>query len=198
VLTRLATTLAFAAVVLALAPAAFASGGNYTIVGGTTHEQAQVHSALDASAFPWGIVPGQVAIHIVKCGSSYASPGEIWLDARMLDAGRFSWGVVQHEYAHQVDFSVLDDSIRAQLATLLRGDSWAPPSMTEGHAQADAERFADLVSWAYWQSSDNIMKPAGASDEGGNVDPVAFRSALASLLPQVAVRVTSGSHGRHP
>ena len=31
-------------------------------------------------------------------------PGQIWLDASLLDSGRFSWGVVQHEYAHQVDF----------------------------------------------------------------------------------------------
>ena len=38
------------------------------------------------------------------------------IDADSLDAGRFAWGEVQHEYAHVVDFALLDD--RAQVVRL--------------------------------------------------------------------------------
>ena len=76
------------------------------------------------------------------------APDQIWLDADLLDSGRFSWGVVQHEYAHQVDFALLDDATRAQLQHAARRPTawWG----AEGHAKLDCERFADLVAWAYW------------------------------------------------
>lgn len=183
---------------LAFAPSALASGGNYVFEGGTHAQQAEVHAALDASSFNWSLLPGPVAIHIGRNVSSHAAPGAIWLDAGLLDSGRFAWGTVQHEYAHEVDFAVLSDPMRAQLAPLLLGSSWAPPSMVEGHSRADCERFADLVSWAYWPSPSNAMAPSGASDEIANIDPAAFRAALAALLPQLAGRVTSGTRLRHP
>ena len=77
-------------------------------------------AALNASSFDWSVVPGQVVVHIGKGISSHAVAGEIWLDGALLDSGRFSWGVVQHEYAHQVDFGVLTDSMRLQLQPELR------------------------------------------------------------------------------
>jgi hypothetical protein len=106
--------------------------------------------------------------------------GNVWLDADLLDAGRFSWGVIQHEYAHQVDFAVLDDADRAELHAALGGDAWCTGAE---HARLDCESFADLVSWAYWSSPDNVLKPAGATDEGGQMAPAAFRALLERLVP---------------
>jgi hypothetical protein len=177
---RLLLQLSLAAAALAIAPAAFASGGNYVFDGGSTAQRAQVTAALNASAFPWGVVPGPVVVHIQRDVASSAAPNQIWLDANLLDAGRFAWGVVQHEYAHEVDFALLTDGTRAQLHSLLGGVAW---SGTEGHSTLDCERFADLVSWAYWSSTDNVMKPQSAQDEGGQVAPIAFRAALAAILP---------------
>jgi hypothetical protein len=177
---RLLIQLSVAAATLAVAPAALASGGNYVFDGGSKAQQTQVTSALNASSFPWGVVPGPVVVHIQRDIGSSAAPNQIWLDANLLDAGRFSWGVVQHEYAHQVDFALLDPATRAQLHTLLGGTAWSGP---EGHSTLDCERFADLVAWSYWGSADNVMKPASAQDEGGQVSPAVFRAALAAILP---------------
>jgi hypothetical protein len=86
--------------------------------------------------------------------------------------------------------------MRADLHTLLGGTSW---SGGEGHAQLDSERFADALSFAYWPSPDNVMKPQGAADEGGQVAPAAFRAALSGLLGQAPVRITASIKvKRHP
>jgi hypothetical protein len=181
---RLLISLAAVCATLVVAPAALAAGGNYVFDGGTAVQQRTVVSALDASSFPWDIVPGPVVVHIERGTASRALAGQIWLDADLLDAGRFSWGVVQHEYAHQVDFSVLTDSLREQLHQSLAGASWWAGA---GHADLDCERFADLVAWSYWQAPDNVMKPQSAEDEGGQMTPEAFRTLLATLLPATAV-----------
>lgn len=160
---------------LVLAPGALATGGNYVFDGGTPAQQAQVRAALDASSFDFSLVPGPVTIHVVRGVVPEASPGQIWLDASLLDSGRFAWGVVQHEYGHQVDFALLDDSERARLQSLLGGMSWCSGAP---HDQLTCERFADLVAWAYWESPDNVMKP-----DGGGFAPAAFRRVVAQLLP---------------
>src|SRR5438105_233781 len=105
-------------------PPASALGGRYVFDGGTAAERTQVGAALGASAFDWSLVPGQITIHIARGATSTAAPGEIWLDANLLDAGNFSWGVVQHEYAHEVDFLLLDDRTRAKLLRVLGGTTW--------------------------------------------------------------------------
>lgn len=181
---------------LAVAPSALASGGNYVFEGGTHAQQADVHGALDASSFNWSLVPGPVAIHIGRNVSSHAAPGAIWLDAELLDSGRFAWGVVQHEYAHEVDFALLTEPMRTDLHTLLGGSSWWGG---EGHAQLDCERFADALSWAYWPSPDNVMRPQDAAGEGGQVASAAFRAAISGLLGQAPVRATASVKvKRHP
>jgi hypothetical protein len=174
---RLALPLVLA---FALAPAAHASGGRYVFDGGTHVQRGQVTAALRASSFNWSLIPGRIVIHIGTGISSHAVAGQIWLDGGLLNTGRFSWGVVQHEYAHQVDFGLLSDSMRAQLEPLLLGDSWW--GSIDQHAQLGCERFADLLAWAYWQSPDNIMKPSGAADEGGQMSPDAFRAALTAVI----------------
>src|ERR1035437_467556 len=98
-----------------LAQSAFAGGGSYTFVGGTPKEQATVRSALDASSFNWSLIPATITINIGPIGSSYSTYGQVFIDAKLLDAGQFSWGVVQHEMGHQVDFFLLDDAKRQVL-----------------------------------------------------------------------------------
>jgi len=177
----------------AFAPAAQAAGGHYVFDGGTRAERGQVTAALNASSFDWSVVPGPIVIHIGSGVGPHALAGQIWLAASLLDTGRFSWGVVQHEYAHQVDFALLTDAMRAQLLPQLQTTVWWGPAAA--HAQLGAERFADELAWAYWQSPDNVMQPASASDEGGQMAPAAFRTALASLLGVQPVRkLASQSH----
>lgn len=171
-------------VALVVAPGAFAAGGNYTLDGGTHAQQAQVRSGLNASSFNWGVVPGPVVIHIGHGDGPHAAPGQIWLDASLLDSGRFSWGVIQHEYAHQVDFALLTDPMRARLETLLGGSSW----WNGAHDSLSCERFADALAWAYWPSPDNVLRPDRPAGEQ-------FRAALALLIPGVSGRSTA-SHAR--
>lgn len=157
---------ALACVLAALhAPSAAAIDGTYTIDGGTADERAQVHLALRASAFDWRILP-PVVVQIVRGGApSHASPGQVVIDADLLDAGRFSWGVVQHEFAHEVDFLLLDDVDRAQLAVLLGRSSWW---------RGACEDFASTLAWTYWPSPDNVMEPTAPA--------TAFRALVARLL----------------
>jgi hypothetical protein len=174
---------------LALANDAFAGGGRYVFDGGTPAEQAQVHGALEASAFDWSVVPVTVTVHIARGIGSSASPGQIWLDADLLDSGTYAWGVVQHEYAHQVDFFLLSAAARAQLLTTLGGASWwqsstaaRAPDGTLSHASLASERFASTLAWAYWQSPANTLKPQSRADESGAMAPARFRQLLATLL----------------
>jgi hypothetical protein len=172
------------ACVLCVSAPALATGGNYVFQGGTPYEQQQVRAALNASSFDWGIVPGPVTIAIAPTPVSEAIPGTIFLDATLLDSGEFSWGVVQHEYAHQVDFALFDDATHAQLNTALDGTVWcygdsAAPLL---HNQYGCERFASTLAWAYWPSPENSMKPSYVGGESGGMAPAAFRALMTTLL----------------
>jgi hypothetical protein len=158
-----------------------AAGGNYVFDGGTAYERSQVKQALAASAFPWSVVTTQVVVHVGRGLESSAAPGEIWLDANLLDAGEFSWGVVQHEYAHQVDFLLLGEETRLLLATRLDAATWYGVEGT-AHDDLGCERFASTLAWAYWQSPRNSMKPDSANDESAALKPAAFRALLATVL----------------
>jgi hypothetical protein len=171
---------------LLLVPAsARAAGGHYSIEGGTSAERTQITAALHASDFDWSSVPAQIQIYVKHGIASYAVPGQIWLDADLLDSGRFSWGVVQHEYAHQVDFFLLTDADRTELLQQLGGqDWWSPPPCGLPHAQLAAERFASTLAWSYWPSPDNVMRPQAPSDESAAMAPAAFRALLQRILLQ--------------
>lgn len=175
----------FALIVLVCITAnpAAAAGGNYVIAGGTAYEQAQVRQALNASSFDWNVVPIQVTIHIARgIPVSYSIPGQTWLDANLLDSGTFSWGVVQMEYAQQVQLTVIDAPMRAELTGLLGAQQWCydNPALPSG-ANA-CERFAATLAWAYWPSSDNSMEPVTSSDWSASMNPKAFRTLLSQLL----------------
>lgn len=104
-----------------LAGEAKAVGGHYVFVGGSDAARAAVHSALDASRFDWDLVEQEITIRITDCGCAGANPGEIILDEEVLTDLRFgpkyAWGIVQHEYAHQVDFFLLDARERRRVGS---------------------------------------------------------------------------------
>jgi hypothetical protein len=137
---------------------------------------------LQASSFDWNVVPGPITIHIVRGADSGALPGAIWLDADLLDAGTFAWGVVQHEYAHQVDYLVLTDEQRNRLMPLLGVSGWCYEVAVLPHAAYGCERFASMLAWSYWPSPENCMKPEGPGDESAATSPRRFRAVLDALL----------------
>jgi hypothetical protein len=175
--------LVLAAMALAGPPNSLAIGGTYDIDGGTAPERAQISAALDASRFDWDLVPAEIRIHVERSIASSAVPGQIWLDARLLDAGRFSWGVIQHEYAHQVDFFRLTDADRQQLLGLLGGEAWwDPPGLLLPHDELGAERFASTLAWSYWPSPDNVLAPSAPGDESAALAPARFRALMQRIL----------------
>jgi hypothetical protein len=167
---------------LVITPQARASGGHYAFSGGTSYERAQVRQALRVSAFNWSLVEPVVTVRIAPGLASVAIPGRISLDARLLDAGEFSWGVVQHEYAHQVDFLVLDDEGRAPLAAMLGGQTWWHDVVGLPHGAYGCERFASTLAWAYWPSAQNSMRPMSPGDESAAMKPAPFRALLSRVL----------------
>jgi len=163
--------------------AAQAAGGGYAFDGGNARERAVVHAALGASTFDWSLVPAHVTIHITRGGNSYATRGEIWLSGKLLSRGRAAWGVVQHEYAHQVDFFLFDAKIRKSLNRALGGTTWWPGRAGEHfrHSQYGAERFASTLAWAYWPSRQNTLFRY-AHDEATALPPARFRMMLSDLV----------------
>ena len=177
-------TLLLAAAVLsaALAQSALAAGGSYTFAGGTPRQQATVRSALSVSSFDWDVLPEPVVVHIAPIGGSYSEVGHVHLDSTLLDSGRFSWGVVQHEFAHQVDFLLFDDAKRALLNQALGGSDWCYGVAGLAHAAYGCERFASLLAWAYWPDAANSMSPASTRGESAAMPPDRFRRLLAEVL----------------
>jgi hypothetical protein len=180
---------AVAALVFAHAGTAQAAGGNYRFDGGTAVERTQVREALQASSFDWSLVKAQVTIHIQRGTVSHAVPGEIWLDADLLDSGRFSWATVQDEYSHQVDFFLFTPEIRAQLQAALGAKAWCYENGSiQAHGDQGCERFTSLLPWAYWQSPDNAYKPTAKTDESAAMAPTRFKALLSRLIGTRATR----------
>jgi hypothetical protein len=172
-----------------------ARGGSYTFSGGTPGEQAAVRSALGASSFDWSLIPRPVTVHIARGRDSYSTDGNLYLDASLLDSGRFAWGIVQHEFAHQIDFMLLDDANRASLLTALGGNDWCDSVDGLAHSDHGCERFASELAWAYWPSPDNSLRPSSTRDEAGAMPVASFRALLAELLgvPTLAAAPPLGS-----
>ena len=173
---------------LALAPRAGAYGGHYRIEGGTAYERQQVVQALNVSAFNWSVVPWTVRITIragrlTSAGVDAAGispPRHITLRADQLDQGIRSWGLVQHEYAHQVDFARFNDPLRRRLTSLLLAKTWWWRPGIE-HSRAGAERFATTLAWTYWPSRDNILRTADFY-ESTAMAPGPFKKLMRALV----------------
>ena len=154
----------------------------------TRAERQTVVSALEASSFDWDVIPGPIVIHVVAGGRTQSVPGEIWLDADLLHAGTFAWGVIQHEFAHQVDYLLLDEAQRSRLLRMLGGRDWCYEAPGLAHVEHGCERFASTLAWSFWQSPKNCMKPASARDESAAMPPQRFRVLLESMLRNNGVR----------
>lgn len=187
--------LAVSVAALALPGSALAAGGNYGFEGAGTAERSTVRAALNASAFDWSIVP-HVTIHVGAYGVSHSTPGDIWLDRGLLGAGRFAWATVMDEYAHQIDFHVLDAPSRAVLQEKLGTSAWCYESAGLSHGANGCERFASMVAWAYWPSKDSSYRPASATDESASMQPAAFRTLLSALVGQPTALTFSRSRIR--
>src|SRR5581483_2255310 len=179
---RAALILLTGVLALAFAQAGKAAGGSYVFQGGTAYAQAQVVSALDVSSFNWSLIPQTITVHIGAYGDSYSTYGNVYLDASLLDSGEFSWGVVQHEFGHQVDFFLLDDAKRAILQQALGGKDWCYEVPGLQHSDNACERFASELAWAYWPSAQNSMRPTPQDDEAGAMPVAAFRTLLTQLI----------------
>jgi hypothetical protein len=177
-----AALLAAAALAFPLSPGAAAAGGDYAISGGTPAEQATVRAALNASSFNWSVLPQTIQVTIEPGAGDSATPGSVSIDPELLDMGVFSWGIVQHEFAHQIDFLLLDDSDRAQLAQAIGGVQWFPRDGAFPHSAFTCERFASLVAWAYWPSPQNVLRPRSTIDEAGAIPAPEFRALLSQML----------------
>jgi hypothetical protein len=181
-------------VALLTAADAAAVGGDYQLYGGTARQRAEVRAALSISSFNWSVVPQTVAIHIGAEEESRAVAGHIWLDSHLLDAGPWAWGVVQHEYAHQVDFLLLDAADRSRLGRLLDADAWCWETPGLAHGDYGCERFASTLAWSYWPSSENCMKPESPTDESAAMPPARFRALMRELInKKLPRRMTFGT-----
>jgi hypothetical protein len=177
---------------LALAGTARAAGGDYVFDGGTTRQRQEVRSALEASAFPWSAVPARITIHVAPGTGSYSLPGHVYVDGNLLDAGRFSWAVVQDEYAHQVDFFRFDAAVRTRLTLELGARDWCYGAPGLAHSEYGCERFASTLVWAYWPSADNAYRPTSSRDESAAMAPARFRALMAELLGVPAAIAPAG------
>lgn len=178
-LRRLVILLALAFVLPASAQAA---GGNYVFEGAAPSERSAVRAALNASSFDWNVVPKQVTIHVGSYGVSHATPGHVWLDRGLLASGRFAWATVMDEYAHQVDFFVLDPTRRSVLQQRLGASAWCYEVAGLAHDAHGCERFSSMIAWAYWPSKDNSYRPVSSADESAAMAPGAFRALLSTVV----------------
>ena len=104
-------------------------------------------------------------------------------------AGNFSWGVVQHEYAHEVDFLLLDDGARAKLLRVLGGTTWCHgDSQQLPHSDYGCERFASTLAWAFWPSPENCMRRSASQAETSAMPASGFRALVRRLLGSVSRR----------
>jgi hypothetical protein len=186
---KIVTTVALLVAFLALSGTAHARGGNYVFEGGSEEARAQVRAALGASSFNWNVVRRQVTIVIADCGCAGAEPGRIFLDESTLVSSpfgrRYAWGIVQHEYAHQVDFLLFSQAERRALRKQLGGADWCHERQGVGHDDHGCERFATALTWAYWRSPDNVQRPHWAGKKPA-VAP--FKRLVNRLVRQAAAR----------
>jgi hypothetical protein len=167
---------------LGLPASALAGGGDYAFEGATPAERSTVRAALEASSFDWSLVPERVTIHVGRVGTSHATPGHVWLDRRLLATGRFAWPTIMDEYAHQVDFFVLDHAHRSLLQQRLGASAWCYEVDALGHSAYGCERFSSMLAWAYWPSKESSYRPRSAADETAAMPAADFRRLLSSLV----------------
>jgi hypothetical protein len=157
-----------------------AADTSVVFTGGSDTARAQVVAALQGSIFDWSLVGQVVTVEIRDCGCAGARPGAVVLDETMLGSqpyGRaYTWGIVQHELAHQVWWFALDDEQRRELKGVLGGSDLCYEQPGLPHDAHACERFASTLAWAYWPVAGNPAEPEKAI--GGR----AFRLLLGGML----------------
>jgi hypothetical protein len=170
---------------LVFAGTAEATAGNYVLEGGNAEAQETVRAALNASTFEFSRVPAQITIRITTCGCAGARPGLIVLDETVLtDASlgdRYSWALIQHEYAHQIDYFLFEDADRAAVRKALGGRDWCYEKAGLAHDAHGCELFADVFAWAFWPARKNILRPDAKTFAPGQT-PSQLRAFVNSLL----------------
>ena len=167
---------------LLLPAEALGGGGNYGFEGATPAERSTIRAARGASSFDWGVVTERVTIHVGRYGVSHSTRGHIWLDRGLLKSGRFAWATVMDEYAHQVDFLVLEPAQREVLQQELQASAWCYEREGVAHSENGCERFASMVAWAYWPCRQNSYSPTSPSDESAAMPAPAFRRLLSTMV----------------
>jgi hypothetical protein len=177
-----------------------AGGGHYVFEGGSEAARQQVRAALEASEFDWGRLPQTITITISQCGCAGATPGSIVLDeATLVDSpfgARYAWGIVQHEYAHQIAYRLLDEGDVREARAALGGEDWCYETPGVAHDDHACERFAATLAWAYWPSAENNQRSEAV------LSAKEFRTLMSRLLPaprSPALRrgvIRSGRSGR--
>lgn len=177
---------------LIFAGTAAAKGGSFAFDGGTPFEQQQVTQALAVSSFDFSQVTQAITVHIVPSTdphlaggteAGYSTPGDVWLSTYWLEFGQLGWGIVQHEFAHEIDYYVLTDAQRADLLKHL-DPSGSTTSWCDHAALYEArpcEWFASELAYAFWPSDANIQAPNYTGNLSGHMTPTAFRAELDSL-----------------
>lgn len=123
-----------------------------------------------------------IDVRIAPGAPTQSFPGVVVFDANVLEMGTFAWGIVQHEFAHQLDFLLLDDGDRKALRSMLGGQAWCwnDVAMDVGHGYLSCERFASTVAWSFWQSPENALRPG--EETVVRIDPVRLARALSHAL----------------
>jgi hypothetical protein len=170
------------ATALVLPASALGGGGDYAFEGATPAERATVRAALEASSFDWGLVDERITIHVGRIGTSRATPGHIWLDRGLLATGRFAWPTIMDEYAHQVDWFVLDGAHRSLLQERLGATAWCYETEAASHSAYGCERFSSMLAWAYWPVKDSPYRPRTSACETAAMPAAEFRRLLSSLV----------------
>jgi hypothetical protein len=171
-----------ASVVAADRAAAFNAKAGYIFDGGTAAQRQQVRAALEASWFDWSQLRAPVIVHIRRIGVSHATPGHVWLDTDLLNSGKFAWATVLDEFAHQVDYQLLNPDHRSLLARELDASAWCYETPGLSHSSYGCERFASVFAWAYGPSIESSYRPRSRHEESAAMPAPAFRRLLTRLL----------------
>jgi hypothetical protein len=126
-------------------------------------------------------VPVEVTIQLVDCGCAGSRPGVIVLDETLLESPpygpAYTWGLVHHEYAHQIWWYVLDDVERTFLQERLGGTDLCFEQRGLPHDAHTCERFANTLAWAYWPVEGNPVQGERPSGRGSSAGSSGRRSA---------------------
>jgi hypothetical protein len=119
--------------------------------------------------------PPQITIQVSRCSCAGAREGLIVLDVIREDSlgEKYAWGIIQHEYAHQIDYFLFQRADRRAVRNTLGGKDWCYETAGVAHDDHGCERFADVFSWAFWPTQENVGGArVRAGDDGTGRPPL--------------------------